>query len=119
MLSSNSRRGLYRICSRKLKSYKHMPATVYQIGEKYRNEIRTRGYLLRGRSFLMMDAYSFDTDLKGLEKSYENVRNAYIKIGKMLGIELLPVIANNGANGWKKERRIYASITYWRRYNPI
>ena len=86
----------------KLKSYKHMPATVYQIGEKYRNEIRTRGYLLRGRSFLMMDAYSFDTDLKGLEKSYENVRNAYIKIGKMLGIELLPVIANNGAMGGKK-----------------
>ncbi len=86
----------------KLKSYKHMPATVYQIGEKYRNEIRTRGYLLRGRSFLMMDAYSFDTDLKGLEVSYSKVRNAYINIGKRLGIDLLPVIANNGAMGGKK-----------------
>ena len=86
----------------KLKSYKHMPATVYQIGEKYRNEIRTRGYLLRGRSFLMMDAYSFDTDLKGLEESYRKVREAYIQIGKRLGIELLPVIADNGAMGGKK-----------------
>ena len=86
----------------KLKSYKHMPAIIYQIGEKYRNEIRTRGYLLRGRSFLMMDAYSFDTDLKGLEVSYEKVRNAYIKIGEKLGIELLPVIADNGAMGGKK-----------------
>lgn len=88
--------------SEKLKSYKHMPATVYQIGEKYRNEIRTRGYLLRGRSFLMMDAYSFDTDLKGLEKSYENVRKAYLEIGKKLGIEIIPVIADNGAMGGKK-----------------
>ena len=86
----------------KLKSYKHMPVTVYQIGEKYRNEIRTRGYLLRGRSFLMMDAYSFDTDLSGLEESYAKVRNAYIKMGEILGIELLPVIADNGAMGGKK-----------------
>ena len=86
----------------KLKSYKHMPVTVYQIGEKYRNEIRTRGYLLRGRSFLMMDAYSFDTDLSGSEESYAKVRNAYIKMGERLGIELLPVIADNGAMGGKK-----------------
>ena len=86
----------------KLKSYKHMPVTVYQIGEKYRNEIRTRGYLLRGRSFLMMDAYSFDTDLSGLEESYAKIRNAYIKMGERLGIELLPVIADNGAMGGKK-----------------
>lgn len=86
----------------KLKSYKHMPVTVYQIGEKYRNEIRTRGYLLRGRSFLMMDAYSFDTDLKGLENSYLNVRNAYLEIGKKLGIQIIPVIADNGSMGGKK-----------------
>lgn len=86
----------------KLKSYKHMPATLYQIGEKYRNEIRTRGYLLRGRSFLMMDAYSFDTDLSGLEKSYENIRKAYLEIAKKLGIEIIPVIADNGAMGGKK-----------------
>ena len=50
----------------------------------------------------MMDAYSFDTDLKGLEESYRKVREAYIQIGKKLGIELLPVIADNGAMGGKK-----------------
>ena len=88
--------------SEKLKSYKHMPAIIYQIGEKYRNEIRTRGYLLRGRSFLMMDAYSFDVDLKGLEESYKKVRNAYLEIGERLGIKIIPVIANNGAMGGKK-----------------
>lgn len=44
----------------KLKSYKNLPVTYYQIGEKFRNEIRTRGYLLRGKSFTMLDAYSFD-----------------------------------------------------------
>ena len=90
----------------KLKSYKHMPVTFYQIGEKYRNEIRNRGYLLRGKSFLMMDAYSFDTDIEGLEKSYKNVRNAYLKIAEKLDIEVLPVVADNGAMGGKKSEEM-------------
>ena len=64
----------------KLKSYKNLPATYYQIGEKYRNEIRTRGYLLRGKAFPMLDAYSFDADEEGMIKSYENVRKAFIEI---------------------------------------
>ena len=86
----------------KLKSYKHMPATFYQIGEKYRNEIRTRGYLLRGKSFLMMDAYSFDTDVAGLEKSYKQVRDAYLAIAREIGLPMVPVVADNGAMGGKK-----------------
>ena len=86
----------------KLKSYKHMPATYYQIGEKYRNEIRTRGYLLRGKSFLMMDAYSFDKDLEGLEISYKKVRDAYLEIAKRVGMKIIPVVADNGAMGGKK-----------------
>ncbi len=86
----------------KLKSYKHMPATFYQVGEKYRNEIRTRGYLLRGKSFLMMDAYSFDIDMEGLEKSYKNIREAYLKIGKILNQKIIPVVADNGSMGGKK-----------------
>lgn len=48
----------------RISSYKNLPVTLYQIGEKYRNEIRTRGYLLRGKSFPMMDAYSFDLEKK-------------------------------------------------------
>ena len=90
----------------KLKSYKHLPATFYQIGEKYRNEIRNRGYLLRGKSFLMMDAYSFDADKEGLEESYENVRNAYLKIAEKIGIDMLPVVADNGAMGGKKSEEM-------------
>ena len=90
----------------KLKSYKHMPVTFYQIGEKYRNEIRNRGYLLRGKSFLMMDAYSFDTDKESLEKSYENVRNAYLKMAEKLALEVLPVVADNGAMGGKKSEEM-------------
>ena len=90
----------------KLKSYKHMPVTFYQIGEKYRNEIRNRGYLLRGKSFLMMDAYSFDTNPEGLEKSYKNVRDAYLKIAEKLEIEMLPVVADNGAMGGKRSEEM-------------
>ncbi len=64
----------------KLKSYKNLPATYYQIGEKFRNEIRTRGYLLRGKAFTMLDAYSFDKDEKEMTISYENVRKAFLEI---------------------------------------
>ena len=86
----------------KLKSYKHMPATFYQIGEKYRNEIRTRGYLLRGKSFFMMDAYSFNLSEEDLIDSYANIRNAYLKIFKRLGLDVFPVAADNGSMGGKK-----------------
>ena len=86
----------------KLKSYKNLPVTYYQIGEKYRNEIRTRGYLLRGKSFPMLDAYSFDVDSKGMEKSYENVRNAFLEIFEKIGLNVIPIVADNGAMGGKK-----------------
>ena len=86
----------------KLKSYKNLPVTYYQIGEKYRNEIRTRGYLLRGKSFPMLDAYSFDVDSNGMEKSYENVRNAFLEIFEKIGLNVIPIVADNGAMGGKK-----------------
>ena len=86
----------------KLKSYKNLPVTYYQIGEKYRNEIRTRGYLLRGKSFPMLDAYSFDNDEQGMEKSYINVRNAFLEIFEEIGLQVIPIVADNGAMGGKK-----------------
>lgn len=86
----------------KLKSYKNLPVTFYQIGEKYRNEIRTRGYLLRGKSFPMLDAYSFDIDEKSMEKSYENVRKAFLEIFEKIGLKVIPIVADNGAMGGKK-----------------
>lgn len=86
----------------KLKSYKHLPVIYYQIGEKYRNELRNRGYLLRGKSFLMMDGYSFDTSKENMAKSYDRVRNAYLNIAKELELEVVPVIADNGDMGGKR-----------------
>ena len=86
----------------KLKSYKNLPATYYQIGEKFRNEIRTRGYLLRGKSFPMLDAYSFDVDEENMVKSYENVRKAFLEIFEKIGMPVLPIVADNGAMGGKK-----------------
>ena len=86
----------------KLKSYKNLPVTYYQIGEKFRNEIRTRGYLLRGKAFPMLDAYSFDINPEGMEKSYENVRYAFLEIFKKIGLDVIPIVADNGAMGGKK-----------------
>lgn len=86
----------------KLKSYKNLPATFYQIGEKCRNEIRTRGYLLRGKSFPMLDAYSFDVDEENMSKSYENVRKAFLEIFEKIGLKVIPIVADNGAMGGKK-----------------
>lgn len=86
----------------KLKSYKNLPVTYYQIGEKFRNEIRTRGYLLRGKSFPMLDAYSFDLDEEGMEKSYENARKAFLEIFEKIGMPVIPIVADNGAMGGKK-----------------
>lgn len=86
----------------KLKSYKNLPVTYYQIGEKFRNEIRTRGYLLRGKAFPMLDAYSFDVDEESMAKSYENIRNAFLEIFEKIGLPVIPIVADNGAMGGKK-----------------
>ena len=86
----------------KLKSYKNLPVIYYQIGEKFRNEIRTRGYLLRGKAFPMLDAYSFDTDVEGMEKTYNNVREAFLEIFRKIGLKVIPIVADNGAMGGKK-----------------
>ena len=86
----------------KLKSYKNLPVTYYQIGEKYRNEIRTRGYLLRGKAFPMLDAYSFDINEEALAKSYKNVRSAFLEIFEKIGLKVIPIVADNGAMGGKR-----------------
>lgn len=83
----------------RISSYKNLPVTLYQIGEKYRNEIRTRGYLLRGKSFPMMDAYSFDLDEENSAITYQKIRKAYMEIFEILGLKALPVAADSGAMG--------------------
>lgn len=86
----------------RLTSYKQLPVTYFQIGPKFRNEIRTRGYLLRGKSFDMMDAYSFGRDYNDLDTQYEKMKKAYLEIFKELGLDVQPVGADNGDFGGKK-----------------
>lgn len=85
--------------SLKIKSYKDMPFTIYQIQDKFRDEPRSRYGLIRVREFLMKDAYSFDMDEKGLDNSYNEMYNAYKKIFTRLGIEYKIVKSDTGAMG--------------------
>ena len=86
----------------RLSTYKHLPVTYFQIGQKFRNEIRTRGYLLRGKAFDMMDAYSFGRNKQDLDIEYDRMKDAYLDIFKELGLEVQPVGADSGAIGGSK-----------------
>jgi len=83
-------------------SYKDLPVTLFQIQNKYRDEARPRAGLLRGREFIMKDAYSFDMDDAGLEASYQVQREAYVRIFERLGLEYVIVTATSGAMGGSK-----------------
>jgi prolyl-tRNA synthetase len=80
-------------------SYKDLPLTLFQIQNKYRDEARPRAGLLRGREFVMKDAYSFDVSQEGLVKSYQAQRDAYERIFKRLGLNYVIVKADAGAMG--------------------
>lgn len=82
-----------------VKSYKDLPINVYQIGAKFRNELRSRGGLLRSKEFTMMDAYSFHESQEDLAREYNHMRNAYLEIFKKLGLDVIPVKALNGDMG--------------------
>ena len=101
-LAPTAEEAMMEFAREKLKSYKNLPATYYQIGEKVRNEIRTRGYLLRGKQFPMLDAYSFDKTEEEMVKSYEILRNAFLEIFDKIGMKVIPIVADNGAIGGKK-----------------
>jgi len=83
----------------KVRSYRDLPFTTYQIGTKYRDEMRPRLGLIRVREFLMKDAYSFDKDYEGLEESYQKMFKAYHDIFTELGIDYTVVRADTGAMG--------------------
>lgn len=80
-------------------SYKEYPKTLYQIQTKYRDEARPRFGLMRGREFVMKDAYSFDLDEAGLDKSYKIMYDAYCRIFTRLGLDFTIVDADSGAMG--------------------
>lgn len=82
-----------------VKSHKDLPINIYQIGSKFRNELRSRGGLLRSKEFTMMDAYSFHSSQESLSKEYDNMRSAYLEIFSQLGLRVIPVKALNGDMG--------------------
>lgn len=82
-----------------LRSYKQLPVTLYQIQDKFRDEMRPRFGLMRGREFIMKDAYSFDATVEGMQKTYEEQKEAYARICERCGLRALPVVADSGQIG--------------------
>ena len=89
-------------------SYKDLPLSIYQIQTKYRDEPRPRSGIIRGREFVMKDSYSFDIDDAGLEVSYNQHRQAYIKTFDRLGLKYNIVSAMSGAMGGSKSEEFLA-----------
>lgn len=87
------------IARREIRSWRDLPKNLYQIQVKFRDEPRARGGLLRGREFLMKDAYSFDADEQGALASYETMRQAYVRIFDRIGLTYRMVQADSGAIG--------------------
>lgn len=82
-----------------VRSYKQLPLMLYQIQNKYRDEIRPRFGVIRSREFIMKDLYSFDRDEEGLDQSYQAMYDAYTRIFTRCGLETRPVEADTGAIG--------------------
>ncbi|EGQ4000066.1 proline--tRNA ligase [Staphylococcus pseudintermedius] len=91
-----------------LRSYKQLPLTLFQIQTKFRDEKRPRFGLLRGREFIMKDAYSFHTDEESLMETYQNMYNAYSTIFKRVGLNVRPVVADSGAIGGNHTHEFHA-----------
>ena len=84
---------------REVRSYRQLPLTLYQIQTKFRDEIRPRFGLMRGREFIMKDAYSFDQDEAGAKKNYQRMYDAYCRIFSRTGLKFRPVEADTGLIG--------------------
>jgi prolyl-tRNA synthetase len=82
-----------------VKSYKELPLNIYQIQTKFRDEVRPRYGVMRGREFLMKDSYSFNIDEACLEETYLTMRNTYKKVLERMGLEYKIVSADSGAIG--------------------
>ena len=90
-----------------LRSYRQLPANFYQIQTKFRDEIRPRFGVMRGREFIMKDAYSFDLDQAGLQKSYDAMYAAYCRIFTRLGLQYRIVVADNGSIGGDRSHEFH------------
>ncbi|MGF1907958.1 proline--tRNA ligase [Vibrio kasasachensis] len=99
VLSPTAEEVITALVRNEVSSYKQLPLNLYQIQTKFRDERRPRFGVMRAREFCMMDAYSFDIDKAGLEKSYQAMHDAYCKAFDRMGLEYRPVLADSGAIG--------------------
>lgn len=95
------------IFRRNIKSYKDLPKNLYHIQWKFRDEIRPRFGVMRGREFLMKDAYSFDINKEEALKSFDIMYQTYLRIFKRLGLKSIPVAADSGAIGGDYSREFH------------
>ncbi|RAC17535.1 proline--tRNA ligase, partial [Burkholderia multivorans] len=98
------------IVRQEISSYRKLPVNLYQIQSKYRDERRPRFGLLRGREFLMKDAYSFDRDWEGLDVSYRSMYEAYERIFERCGLTFRAVEADAGAIGGQGETHEFIAL---------
>ena len=101
-LAPTAEEAIVAFARKRLTTYKQLPVTYFQIGPKFRNEIRTRGYLLRGKAFEMLDAYSFGRNQEDLDKEYARMKQAYMDIFNKMELKVQPVGADSGAIGGSK-----------------
>ncbi len=92
-----------------ISSYKQLPLILYQIQTKFRDEIRPRFGLIRACEFIMKDAYSFDQDEEGLDKNYLAIHEAYLRIFKRCGLDVLSIEADSGVMGGKVSHEFMVS----------
>ena len=92
---------------RELRSYKQLPMNLYQIQPKFRDEVRPRFGLMRGREFIMKDAYSFHTDEDDLRCEYQNMFDAYTRIFTRLGLKFRAVQADTGSIGGRRSHEFH------------
>lgn len=94
--------------SNRLLSHKQLSTTYYQIGEKFRKEKRARGYLFRPRTFVMMDAYSFDKNEENMHETFNKMHDVYLNIFKRIGINIIPVVSDGGTMGGRVSEEFQA-----------
>ena len=87
------------LITNELKSYKQLPVNLYQIQDKFRDEMRPRFGLMRGREFIMKDGYSFNATQESLQETYDAMKQAYANICERCGVRALPVVADSGQIG--------------------
>ena len=96
-----------KLVANELNSYKQLPLTLFQVQNKFRDEIRPRFGVMRGREFLMKDAYSFHLNNECLEKTYQIMFDAYCRIFERLELNFRPVIADTGSIGGEKSHEFH------------